>query len=108
MTSFFTTIKLLPCTSYITASLWKSFGIISRTACPLKLGLSRGKRRQLGPGDITSCVFESSVVRVIWFRWKRSVWITVGYGFPVLSLRYFATQSTLLLTQASCGSGFHA
>lgn len=33
---------------------------------------------------ITSCVFARSVVCVIWFRWKPSVWITLGYGFPVL------------------------
>lgn len=66
-----------------------------------------GKQRQLGPGDITSCVFERSVVCVIWFRWKHSVWIAVGYGFPVLSLHRFQLPGThlCLLRQALVHNG---
>ena len=55
-----------------------------------------GKQRQSGPGDITSCVFEKSVVCVIWFRWKRSVWIAVGSGFQGLSLHHSASPSAYL------------
>lgn len=41
-----------------------------------------------GPGDVTSCVLQRSVVCVIWFGWERSVWITDGDGFcPRPSLR---------------------
>uniref|UniRef100_A0A3Q1HZ98 FH2 domain-containing protein n=1 Tax=Anabas testudineus TaxID=64144 RepID=A0A3Q1HZ98_ANATE len=48
-----------------TSSLWKPLGIISYPMpCPLKLWLSQ-ENRQLGTGDITSCVFERSVVCVV-------------------------------------------
>lgn len=99
----------LPLSCYPTLALSRAHGgshspSYHETACPLKLWSSWEKQRQLGPGDITSCVFEGPVVCLIWFRWKRSVWITVGYRFPVLAVHHFALRRTLLLTQASCGS----
>lgn len=102
MNYFLIAIEQLSYTSYHWLTVEATGHHISSSLSPEAV-VEPGKQRQLGPGDITSCVFERSVVCVIWFRWKHSVWITVGYGFPVLSLHRFATQCTLLLAQASCG-----
>lgn len=66
--------------SPITDASWEPLCVDG--ARPTKLR-SRWESRDSWPGDITSCVFEGSVVCVIWFRWKHSVWIAVGYGFPM-------------------------
>lgn len=75
------------------SSPWKPGSKTSWLVFPLKLWLGPGKQT-VRPGDITSCVFKGPVVSVIWFRWKLSVYITTGFGFPVLSIHHFSTQSS--------------